>query len=135
MNYKKISDKTRSGYLLNILFLVLILSLKLYNYLSENKEYYEYTIPTYNELVISEAPQKEQLFSTYCGYISNILDNVCEAYVFHSYNNALFSYNHLILTKFKILDSSPVYNCNIISLLQCKNIWHKSPEEEPGTFC
>ncbi len=135
MYYKKISDKIRPIYLLNILFLLLILSLRLNNYLSENKEYYEYAIPTYSELVFSEQANGEPTITTHSFYFNYTSGNVCEADVFHLYKNAILSFNHLISIKFKILIYTPVCTANIISILHSNNIWHKSLEEELSLFC
>ncbi len=135
MNYNKFSDKTRPIYLLNILFLLLILGIKLNNYLSENDEYYEYSIPTYSELVFSKQANDEPSFNAHNFYPNHTVENVCEGEVFSSYKNAVLSCNHLIIIKFKILISTPVYTSNIISIIQRNNIWHKSPEEELGNFC
>ncbi len=131
MNYNKFSNKIRPVYLFNIFFLLLILSLKLNNYLSDNEDYYEYAIPTYSELVISKQQNREPSVVTHGFQFNYTLKNVCEVeIVSRSYKNANLSYNHLILTKIKTIISTPVYTSNIISILQSNNIWHKSPEEE-----
>ena len=135
MKYRSFSYKIRARYLLNIFFLILILGLKLSNYLSDREEHYEFTIPTYNELVFSEHAREEQSFKSYSVSLYYILDKIREPDVSHSYKNAILTYNKRILLNFRVLNSNPIYNSNIISFMQCNNIWHKSTEKEPGISC
>ena len=125
MNCKKFLYKIRLLYLLNIPLLLLILRLKLNIYLTETEEYYECDIPTYTELVLSERSNNEPFLTADNFYFNYTFDNVCEVPVFHKYKNAILSYNHLILTQYKILDSNPVFNSSIISILK----------EKPSIIC
>ena len=135
MNYKKFTDKIRPVYLINIFFLLLILGIKLNDYLSETDEYYEYASPTHTEIVYSNEASGEPFLTTHGFCFNYPIDNAFLAELPHTYKNANLSFNHLILTKFKILRSTPVYTSTIISFMQRNNIWHKSPDEEASNLC
>jgi len=138
INLNKFFKRTQAKYLLNILFLIgfLIIGSKLENYLYAFDDYYDSPNPSYKELVFSEQPEEKILLVTDLSSDSDsedILGNVCKGELIHSYKIAIHSYNQLILTKYKVAISNPIFNSGIISVLQSNNIWHKSSEEEPGS--
>ncbi|PLX24175.1 MAG: hypothetical protein C0597_00160 [Marinilabiliales bacterium] len=131
MKCKKISYKV----LLNIPLLLIILGLRLNIYLSEAEEHYEYDNPTYIEVVSSDGSNNESFLSKSNYYFNYTFDNVCEVPVFNKYKYAILSYNQLVLTQYKVLDSNTSLNSNIISILKHHNISNKSPDEKPETIC
>jgi len=135
MNYKKLSYKTLLVYFINIPLLFLILGLKLNIYLTETEEHHKYDTQIHTELVLQEHSNNNPLLTTDNYYFNYTFDNVCEVSIFDKYKNAIISYNHLILIRYKYLDSNPLFISSIISILKHHNICNKSPEEKPSIIC
>lgn len=134
MNYNKFSYKVRPQYLLNIPLLILILGLRLSIYLTETEDYVN-DISAYTELALSERSDNKPLLTTYNFNVNSVFYKVIVVPVHFKYKNAILSYNHLVITEYKNLDSNPVFNSSIISILKHNNICNKSPEEKPSIIC
>ena len=133
-NYLKILiRKIQSKHFLIILFLTgfLITGIRIENYFYVFKDYYYDLVPANNELVRSDQPEEKLILTDYDNNFNELIYSSNEAAIFHSYTIPVYSYNCLLLVRFKTLITKPVSNSNIISILQNSNIWHKSSEEGP----
>ena len=133
-NYLKILiRKIQSKHFLIILFLTgfLITGIRIENYFYVFEDYYYDLVPANNELVRSDQPEEKLILTDYDNNFNELLSSGNEAAIFHSYTIPVYSYNCLLLVKFKTLITKPAGNSNIISILQNSNIWHKSSEEAP----
>ena len=139
MNYKDQNNLFKIYHIRNLLrifFLLgfILLVIRLENFLYSNEDDYCYPDLVNNELVISEQPTEDLIlnnYNIYSGYHGDLISHVYETSILHSYKIAIYSYNCLILVKFKTLITKPIGNSNILSILQNSNIWHKSSEEGP----
>lgn len=133
-NYLKILiRKIQSKHFLIILFLtgLLITGIRIENYFYVFEDYYYDLVPANNELVRSDQPEEKLILTDYDNNFNELTSSSNEAAIFHSYTILVYSYNCLLLVKFKTLITKPAGNSNIISILQNSNIWHKSSEEGP----
>ena len=133
-NYLKILiRKIQSKHFLIILFLTgfLITGIRIENYFYVFEDYYYDLVPANNELVKSDQQEEKLILTDYDNNFNELIYSSNEAAIFHSYTIPVYSYNCLLLVRFKTLITKPVSNSNIISILQNSNIWHKSSEEGP----
>ena len=139
MNYESKNNLFKEyqiRYLLRIFFLLglLLVVIKLENFLYTTEVDNCYPVLVNNELVINEQPTEDFILNNYNNYNDShesLISHVYGTRILHSYKIAICSYNCMLFVKFKTLIAKPIGYSNIISILQNSNIWHKSSEEGP----
>lgn len=134
MDYKKIANKIRVWYIINIFFLIgfIIAGTRLENYFYETEDYYSNPFLANSELVINEQPNEEFILSDDDYGHEGTSNNIDVIRSIYSYKFTINFYNRLVQNKYKTIISNYNFHLDIISIIQKKNIWHTSSSEEPG---
>ncbi|MCP4180703.1 MAG: hypothetical protein GY756_23330 [bacterium] len=125
-------SKIQVKYLKNIFFLIVLFfaCIRLENYFHETDDCFNNPILVNNELLISEQIKEEYVLTDYKDNHEAISCDPVETIEKLSYSFAIISYNKLIVSRFKTMNSNHIFHNDIISILQKNNIWHQSIEEE-----
>ncbi len=133
MNYKKITNRIRKRYIINIFLLIgfILVIARLERYFNKVEDYPHNPILVYNELVINDQSIDELIIEDNANIQEGKSFNDDEARNIYSYTFTIEAYNSILHNKYLTILSNHIFLINITSILQMNNIWHASSIEEP----